>query len=84
MNSVTYENAQIQLRKAMVQTEATGELAQIIAAREQVLTRFQPIFSKEYIPQLRQEEFHAFLLVRSEQIDEFWFCHHQPTSPSPE
>ena len=62
MNSVTYENALIQLRKAMVQTEATGELARIIAAREQVLTRFRPIFSKEYIPQLRQEEFHAFLL----------------------
>ncbi len=37
------------------------ELQSIIDARDEVLARYQPVFSREHIPNLTQEEFSSFL-----------------------
>jgi len=40
---------------------------QVIESRDEVMRRFQPIFSIEHLPELSQEEFHAFLLLKNNQ-----------------
>lgn len=64
-NTTVYEQALAQLRTILGQLELEGRLTRVAQEREQVLTRFQPVFSKENLPQLRQEEFHAFLLYEN-------------------
>jgi hypothetical protein len=55
-------NAVMELRPILERAKAnTGVVGDILASREKVLSRFQPIFSIEHIPQLTAEEFQSFL-----------------------
>jgi hypothetical protein len=64
-DSRTYEQAVTQLRRVLSQLEVSGRLSKVVEERDEVLTRFQPIFAAEYLLQLRQDEFHAFLLLEN-------------------
>jgi hypothetical protein len=61
----SYDEAVAMLRRILAQLQATEELAKVARERDQVLARFQPIFAEEHLPQLRQDEFHAFLLLEN-------------------
>ena len=41
------------------------ELSQIVQARDEVVGRYQPLFSDEHLPRLTQEEFGSFLLFEN-------------------
>ena len=61
MNGVTTELIG-QLRAAMVPFKKSAIYKQVVEPRDQVLARFQPIFSIDHMPAISAEEFHSFLL----------------------
>ena len=50
-----------QLKDTLSRTQKDLELKAIIEARDEVLARYQPVFSLEHLPHLTQEEFSSFL-----------------------
>lgn len=48
-----------------MQSGKDAELQQMLVARDEVIPRFQPIFSPENIASLTAEEFHSFLLLKN-------------------
>jgi hypothetical protein len=62
---LSYEQALSQLKEAIVQGTARGELKKLGEAKKEVLARFQPIFSIDHIPQLTEQEFRALLLFEN-------------------
>jgi len=68
MNDIRmYEQAIARLRKVLAHLGANQASQQSIESRDEVMRRFQPIFSIEHLPDLSQEEFHAFLLLKNNQ-----------------
>lgn len=65
MPELTREQALSKLWKVMEQLDGIEELKKIVDAKKEVLARFQPIFSREHIPQLTEQEFHDFLLFKN-------------------
>jgi hypothetical protein len=63
----SYEEALQRLQTALLKTDEDEELLHILEVREQVLSRFQPIFSQENLPDLGAHEFHSFLLLENNQ-----------------
>ncbi len=49
----------------MISAGDDHELAQIIKARDEVIGRYQPLFSDEHLPTLSQEEFASFLQFKN-------------------
>lgn len=41
------------------------EVSEILAARDEVLARYQPLFNQEHLPKLSEEEFRGFLSFRN-------------------
>jgi hypothetical protein len=61
----TYADAVAYLRRALDYMEADQSIWKYLKSRDAVLDRFKPTFSPENLPQLRQDEFHAFLLLEN-------------------
>jgi len=61
----TYADAVAHLRRVLDRMQTDKETVDYLTARDEVLGRFKPTFSPEHLPQLRQDEFHAFLLVEN-------------------
>ena len=61
----SYENALLELKKVKNQIKKDDEIWNVVNARDEVLGRFQPIFSKDHLPMLTEQEFHDFLLFRN-------------------
>ena len=57
----------VQLRSILDRISAgeDNELAEIIQARDEVIGRYQPVFSDEHLPSLTREEFRSFLLYEN-------------------
>jgi hypothetical protein len=63
---VTYTDAIGRLREALTFFKAGDSTYDgIVAPREQVFARYQPIFSKHHIPQLSKDEFTSFLYLEN-------------------
>lgn len=62
-----YQKAINQLKKVLesLQSGQEEEIAEITEAKDEVLERYQPIFSLDHIPNLTAEEFKSFLLYRN-------------------
>ncbi len=56
-----YKAAVTRLRELFVEIKSYPEIEQIVEVRDEVLERFQPVFSKSHLPNLMEEEFRAFL-----------------------
>lgn len=61
----TYEQAVARLHNVLLHLESNEGLKEIVDSRNEVLDRFQPIFSEEHLPELSQHEFHSFLLLEN-------------------
>jgi len=61
----TYKQAAEYMRRTLDRLRADEEAQMYLDARDEVLERFQPVFSPGHLPQLRQDEFHAFLLLEN-------------------
>lgn len=64
-DSGSYERALERLQTALLQTRADPELEASLEAGAEVLGEFQPIFSRDHLPELSVHEFHAFLLIEN-------------------
>jgi len=53
------------LREALVGIRKTTTYKEIVEPKDEVLARFQPIFSPEYVPEITEDEFRAFLLLEN-------------------
>lgn len=62
--SVEYREAVGQLR-AIARRQSDETLAEFVEARDEVLARYQPIFTPEAIPDLNEETFREFLMYRN-------------------
>jgi 5-methylcytosine-specific restriction protein B len=60
-----FEHAVTHLKELLRQSTADGELQGIIQAKTEVITRYQPVFAPQNIPNLSQEEFTGFLLFEN-------------------
>jgi hypothetical protein len=65
IHELAYEKALVELQKVKDHLRTIEELKMITSAKEEVLGRFHPIFTKEHLPVLTEEEFHDFLLFRN-------------------
>ena len=57
-----HSNAVQELRKVLDAVETDEELRNMAGAKDEVLARFQPLFSVENLPNLSEEDFQSFLL----------------------
>jgi hypothetical protein len=53
------------LREAVVSIQKTAIYKEILEPKDEVLARFQPIFSAENTPKITEEEFRSFLLLEN-------------------
>jgi 5-methylcytosine-specific restriction protein B len=58
-------DAVARLRKALAQALANPEYRDLVAARDEVLDRFGPVFSTQHAPAITEEEVKAFLLFEN-------------------
>jgi hypothetical protein len=54
-----------QLRAAAVKFKQSAIYRQIVEPRDQILARFQPIFSLDHVPTISEDEFKSFLLLEN-------------------
>lgn len=55
----------MELKRVKNQIKKDDEIWNVVNARDEVLGRFQPIFSKDHLSMLTEQEFHDFLLFRN-------------------
>ena len=48
-----------------IRSDDNTELTNVAEARDEVLARYQPIFSPDHIPSLTEDEFKSFLLFKN-------------------
>lgn len=69
MTHISFESAinalKIVLNRVLSGKDENDEVASIISSRDQVLTRFQPLFDLENLNNLTEEEFREFLLFKN-------------------
>ncbi len=65
MNDLTYDQAIEKVRGELVKLETVPVLKEIVESRDEVLARFQPIFSEGHLSQLTEQEFRSFLLFEN-------------------
>ena len=65
--STMMTSAVAQLRSALAKADKSTEIKGIIAARDQVLARYQQVFAPDHLPLLTEDEFKGFLLFRNNQ-----------------
>lgn len=58
-----YDQAVEKFRGELVKLETVPILKEIVEFRDEVLARFQPIFSEGHLSQLTEQEFRSFLLI---------------------
>lgn len=63
----SYSEAAERLRNICTNWRSDGTLAKILSARDNVLGRYQPIFSHEHIPEMTETEFRSFLSFENNQ-----------------
>ncbi|MCX7428960.1 MAG: hypothetical protein NTW96_25455 [Planctomycetia bacterium] len=63
--SIVTESAIAKLHAALARAEQDQEVKKIIAARDQVLARYQAVFAPDHLPLLTEEEFKGFLLFEN-------------------
>lgn len=56
-----YNNAVAKLRDQFIQLDSLKDVKQCVDARDEVLARFQPMFSREHLGNLTEQNFRAFL-----------------------
>lgn len=61
----SYEKALTRLREALENSSTDSELSDILSARDQVIARFQPMFTAAGIDRLTREQFKEFLLFKN-------------------
>lgn len=61
----TYDDAVTRLQSVLLHLDSRDGQTEIVQARDEVLDRFRPIFSREHLPELTQHEFHSFLLLEN-------------------
>ena len=64
-DSLTYEPALSRLKEATTQLGSLEDLKKIVQSRDEVLGRYRPIFTREHIPELTEQEFRSFLLFEN-------------------
>ncbi|HOO50255.1 MAG TPA: endonuclease NucS [Alphaproteobacteria bacterium] len=65
MNDLIYDQAVEKVRGELVKLETVPVLKEIAEFRDDVLARFQPIFSEGHLSELTEQEFRAFLLFEN-------------------
>ena len=59
------KSAAATLRTVLARASKDADLTAIIDARDEVLNRYQPVFSPNHIPSLSEDELRGFLLLRT-------------------
>ncbi len=75
IDSSLYQKALVTLRDLYVKSQYNAEFQNMVKGKEEVLNRYQPVFSAEKVSQLSEEEFKSFLLLKNNYHRSGLLCH---------